>query len=83
VENFPSALGLHVLSGLFFPKITAASSLVWIFARHVWASNYITSGANARYGGIAGLHVVCLLGWLGASVYGGWAMAKLPALLKL
>ena len=83
VESFPSALGLHVLSGLFFPKITAASSLVWILARHAWSSNYVTSGANARYNGIAALHAVCLLGWFGASIYGGWSMAQLPALLKL
>ena len=79
VENLPSVLGLHVLSGLFYPKATAASAALWIAARHVWARNYVTQGANARYGGIAGLHIFCVLGWLGASVAGG---LRLTGLIK-
>jgi hypothetical protein len=76
VENFAPALGLHVLAGLFFPAPVAASSALWIAARHVWASNYATVGPNGRYGGIAGLHAACLLGWFGAAVYGGLKLAK-------
>lgn len=48
VENISGALTLHVLSGLFFPVPTAASAVLWIAARHVWASNYVKSGPNAR-----------------------------------
>ena len=75
VENFAPALGLHVLSGLFFPRITAGSALLWIAARHVWSSNYVKAGPNARYSGIAASHIICLLGWLGASVAGGLRLA--------
>ena len=77
MENAPFALGLHVLGGLFFPAPVAASSALWIAARHVWASNYSKDGPNGRYGGIAGLHAACLLGWFGAAMYGGMKMAKL------
>jgi glutathione S-transferase len=77
VENFAPALSLHILSGLFFPRVTAASGALWILCRHVWASNYVSKGPNGRYGGIAGLHILCLLGWFGASVYGGLATTKL------
>ena len=75
MENFAPALGLHVLSGLFFPRATAASAVLWIAARHVWSTNYMKNGANARYNGIAGTHILCLLGWLGAAVAGGLRMA--------
>ena len=70
-----SLFGLHVLSGLFFPRITAGSALLWIAARHVWSSNYVKAGPNARYSGIAASHIICLLGWLGASVAGGLRLA--------
>jgi hypothetical protein len=77
VENIAGVVGLHVLSGLFFPLYTSVSSVVWIGARSVWASNYAKDGPNARYNGIAGLHALCLLGWLGSSVFGGLRMAQL------
>ena len=42
LEIFPSALGLHVLSGIFYPVPTAASAVLWIAARHSWSSNYVS-----------------------------------------
>ena len=41
IEGFPAALGLQAIAGIYFPKTAAALSLVWIGARHVWATNYM------------------------------------------
>jgi len=75
VESLPSVLGLHLLSGICFPKITAASSLLWLVSRYAWASNYSKDGPDARYRVLSSLHLLCIIGWLGGSVASGLRVA--------
>ena len=69
------ALSLQVLAGLFFPRVSSGLAVLWIGARHIWATNYIKGGPENRYGGLAGLHIVSVLGWLGMAVAGGLKLA--------
>ena len=77
VENFPGALTLQVLAGLYFPRVSSGLAVLWIAARHVWAKNYISGGPENRYSGLAGLHIVSVLGWFGMAVAGGLKLTGL------
>jgi glutathione S-transferase len=81
VEIFAPTLGLQVLAGVFYPLPAAALALPWIAARHVWSTNYMTSGPEARYSGIAGLSMLSVLGWTGLAIAGSVKMiGSLPKL---
>lgn len=70
LENLPSILTLHLVAGLYFPRAAAAAAVPWLVARHIWGVNYVSAGPEGRYNGIAMLHQVCLLSWLGMAVAG-------------
>lgn len=78
IETFTPALGLNLLSGIYFPKTSAALSVLWIIAQHIWARNYMQGGAENRYASIAGLGTVSMLGWLGLTVAGGLKLIGVP-----
>ena len=77
VENLPMVLTLHALAGVYFPRAAAINALVWIGARHIWSQNYIKRGPENRYDGIAVLHQLSTVGWLGMAIAGGLKLSGL------
>lgn len=77
VEDLPANIVLQTLASVYFPKSAAALALVWIAGRHTLSSNYKTNGPEARYGGIAGTHMLVSVAWLAMAVAGGLKLSGL------
>jgi hypothetical protein len=70
VENLTSIITLQLCAGAYFPRAAAALAVPWLVARHVWGVNYVTAGPEGRYNGIAAVHQLCAISWLGLAVAG-------------
>jgi hypothetical protein len=74
MESFPAILGLHVLSGVYFPVATAILAPSYMWAYHVFGANYIEGGPENRYSGIAAVQHISVLGWLFMAIAGSLKM---------
>lgn len=76
VESFGTVTTLALISGLKYPVPTAAAVAVYIIGRIIFAHQYVTNGADARYTG-APLTAVPVIGMLVGAVATAGSLAKL------
>jgi glutathione S-transferase len=81
VEGAASAITFALLSGLYFPRISAYSALAYCLGREIFAAGYMSKGPNHRIYGALILDVA-LLTMLGAAVTGAVRQTNLLAALK-
>ena len=79
VEAAVPLMTLHLMAGVYWPVASAAIMPVYIIARHIWSTNYMSGGPEARYNSVAVLHQLAFLSWFGMTIAGG---IKLTGLIK-
>jgi glutathione S-transferase len=82
MENYPGALSGMLITGLTYPKMSAAAGIVWILGRWMYAVGYTSEsednvgGKGRWWGGGFYLAAVAQVGFLVGVGWMGWDMLQ-------